>query len=295
MKKTKLISKNKFFCIIMGALMALTLFSGCGDEGFNAEKDVVIFSREAGSGTRSAFVELFDVMEKNADGKKIDKTVMTANINDSTGIMLTNIASNKYGIGYVSLGALNDSVKALQIDGASATAKNIADGSYAIARPFNIAVNENVSEIAQDFIDFILSAEGQQVVEETGYIAINDFSDYKGGNIEGKIVVAGSSSVTPVMEKLKEAYLKINEKAEIEIQQTDSTSGMTAAIEGICDIGMASRDLKESEIEKGLTPIEIAIDGIAVIVNPENPLTNLSKSQVKTIFTGEITKWSELQ
>jgi len=295
MRKTNSASQSKFLSIIMGAIIILTV-CGCAEAaGFDAGRDIIVYSREAGSGTRGSFVELFGISETDAEGKKMDKTVMTADINDSTGIMLTNISGNKYGIGYVSLGALNESIKALQIDGVAVSAKSIADGSYAIARPFNIAVNENVSEIAQDFIDFILSAEGQQVVEETGYIVVGNLSNYESSKTEGKIVVAGSSSVTPVMEKLKEAYLKINEKVEIEIQQTDSTSGMTAVIEGICDIGMASRDLKESELEQGLVPMEIAIDGIAVIVNPQNPLINLSKSQVKAIFTGEITKWSELQ
>ena len=280
---------------ICGILM-LGGLTACGESaGFDAENEIIVISREAGSGTRGAFVELFGIEEEDADGNKVDKTVNTADINDSTGIVLTNVAGSTYAIGYISLGALNDTVKAVQINGVDATAENIKNGTYTAARPFNIAVKDEVSEVTQDFIDFILSTEGQAVIEEEGYIPLENVEAYAGEKVSGNIVIAGSSSVTPVMEKLKEAYLAINTNAAIEIQQSDSTSGMLGAIEGICDIGMASRDLKDSEIEQGLTPIEIAIDGIAVIVNNENPVSDLTTEEVKAIYTGESVLWSEVQ
>jgi phosphate transport system substrate-binding protein len=221
-------------------------------------------------------------------------TVATADINDSTGIVLTNVSENQNAIGYISLGALNDTVKALKIDGADATATNVKSGTYKMSRPFNIATKSNLSEVAQDFVNYLLSTEGQSVVESNGYIAISDTQSYAGIKPSGKIVIAGSSSVTPVMEKLKEAYLKINTNATIEIQQSDSTTGMNSAIEGICDIGMASRELKDSEIAGGLTSTVIATDGIAVIVNTENTVDNLTAEQVKNIYTGNSIKWSDV-
>ena len=208
--------------------------------------------------------------------------------------MMTSVAGDTYGIGYISLGSLNDTVKALKIDGAEATVENIKSGSYKISRPFNIATKDKVSEVTQDFIDYIMSADGQAVIEENGYISAGDPAAYSGSKPSGKIKIAGSSSVTPVMEKLKEAYLKVNTNAEIEIQQNDSTTGMTSAIEGICDIGMASRELKDTETAKGIKGTTIALDGIAVIVNKDNKAEDLTSEQVMKIYTGEITKWSDV-
>ena len=208
--------------------------------------------------------------------------------------MMTTVAGDLYSIGYISLGSINDTVKAIQIDGISASVDNIKNGTYQIARPFNIATKEGLSEAAQDFIDFIMSADGQTVVEENGYITVSNASAYGGKVDSGKIVVAGSSSVTPVMEKLKEAYLEKNPGVTIEIQQSDSSTGMSDAIDGTCDIGMASRELKDSEIESGLTSTVIAMDGIAVIVNNDNEIDNLTSDQVKAIFTGESTVWSDI-
>ena len=208
--------------------------------------------------------------------------------------MLTSVASNPNAIGYVSLGSMNDSVKALNIDGSEATVDNIKDGSYKISRPFNIATKGDLSAASQDFINFILSSDGQAVVEQKGYISAVDGRPFSSSSVSGKVVVAGSSSVTPVMEALREAYLTANPNVTIEVQQSDSTTGMTSAIEEICDIGMASRAVKDSELEKGLTPVVIAMDGIAVIVNNSNPIDTLSKEQVKAIFVGETTEWSEL-
>lgn len=282
---------KKIAKISAAALLCGALLSGCGS---SAKNDITVISREAGSGTRSAFIELFGIETKDADGNKVDNTVATADINDSTGVVLTNVASNKNAIGYISLGSLNDTVKALQIDGADATAENIKSGSYKIARPFNIATKGDLTPVAQDFIDFILSADGQAVVADNDYIPMDNPPAYAGSKPEGSIVVAGSSSVSPLMEKLKEAYGKINPNAAIEIQQSDSSSGMKSTAEGICDIGMASRELKDSETAEGLTSTVIATDGIAVVVNPENTVSGLTKDQVMNIYTGSVTSWADL-
>ena len=255
-------------------------------------RDITVVSREDGSGTRGAFVELFGI-EEEVNGEKVDMTTEEANITNSTSVMMSTVAQDEYAIGYISLGSLDDSVKAVKVDGSEATAENIKNGSYKISRPFNIATKEDLSDAAQDFEDFILSTEGQKVVEDNKYIPLDDVSDYKSNGASGKVVVAGSSSVSPVMEKLKEAYLAVNSDVEVEIQTSDSTTGMQNAIDGVCDIGMASRELKDSEKEAGLTPTVIAMDGIAVVVNNDNPTDELSSDQVKSIFTGDVLTWDE--
>lgn len=259
-----------------------------------AEGEITVVSREDGSGTRGAFIELFGVEEKDADGKKIDMTTEEANITNSTAVMMTTVAGDTAAIGYISLGSLNDTVKAVQIDGVDATAENIKSGTYKISRPFNIVLGSAASEAAQDFVSFILSQDGQAVVGANGYIPLDATAAYEKKTVTGSIVIAGSSSITPVMEKLKEAYAALNPDVSIEIQQSDSTTGMQSALEGICDIGMASRELKDSEKEAGLEGTVIALDGIAVIVNLENTSSNLTAEQVKQIFTGEVLDWSEL-
>lgn len=261
---------------------------------FDSSQAIGVISREDGSGTRGAFIELFGVEQKNEAGEKIDHTTQSAVITDSTSVMMTTVAGDKYAIGYISMGSLNNTVKAVRIDGAEASVEAIKAGSYKIARPFNIATKEGLSEAAQDFINYILSADGQAVIEANGCIAVSDAGAYSGSVSSGKIVISGSSSVTPVMEKLKEAYLAVNPGVEIELQQSDSSTGMSDAIEGVCDIGMASRALKESEVEKGLTGTTIAMDGIAVIVNNDCPIEELTSEQVKSIFTGEATVWSQI-
>ncbi|MDP4132581.1 MAG: substrate-binding domain-containing protein [Bacillota bacterium] len=285
--------KRTLALLITGSLI-FTMLVGCGGGGFNPSNDITVISREEGSGTRGAFIELFGIEEKDANNNKIDKTLSTADINDSTGIMLTNVSSNQSAIGYISMGSLNNTIKAVKIDGAQATAQNVKNGTYKIARPFNIATKGTPSGAASDFISFILSTEGQKVVQDNGYIALTDTKAYSGTKPSGKVVIAGSSSVTPVMEKLKEAYLLVNQNATIEIQQSDSTTGINSTIQGICDIGMSSRDLKDSETQKGLTSTKIAIDGIAVIVNSQNTVSNLSSKQVKDIYTGVSTKWQDV-
>ena len=256
--------------------------------------DVTIVSREDGSGTRGAFIELFGIEEKQDDGTKVDMTTTDAQITNNTSVMLTTVADNEYAIGYVSLGSLNDSVKALKIDGAEATAENIVNGSYKVSRPFNIAVKKDLNnEVAKDFMSFIMSTEGQKVVADEKYIAVADVKDYAGTKPSGSCVVGGSSSVSPLMEKLIEAYKAVNPNASIELQTSDSTTGMTSTIEGSYDIGMASRELKEEEAAE-LEPTVIATDGIAVIVNNANPLDELSADQVKDIYVGNVSTWDEI-
>lgn len=260
---------------------------------FDSSKDITVVSREDGSGTRGAFIELFGIQEEDANGNTADLTTEEAIIANKTDVMLTNVAGDEYAIGYVSLASLNDSVKAVKIDGTEATAENIKNGTYKVSRPFNIAYKDGLSEVAQDFIDFIMSSDGQAVCAEECVPVADDAAPYSGSKPSGKIVVAGSSSVSPLMEKLKEAYLAVNPSAEIEIQTNDSTSGMNGAMEGTCDIGMASRELKDSE-SAVLKSQAIALDGIAVIVNSENPTEELTSENVKDIFTGTITTWDAI-
>ena len=279
---------KRFLSVTLAWFLSMTTSMALADE-------VNVISREEGSGTRGAFIELFGIEQKNEDGEKTDYTTDDCDITNSTSVMMTSVAGNDCAIGYISLGSMNETVKALLIDGVKASVENIKNGSYKVARPFNIATKSEVSDSAKDFIAFIMSAEGQAVIEANGYIAVaEDAPAFDGGKVSGKIVIAGSSSVTPVMEKLKEAYEAINPSVEIELQQSDSSSGMTSAIDGVCDIGMASRELKESELEKGLTGLTIAMDGIAVIVSLDNPVEGLTTEQVRDIYMGVITDWSEM-
>lgn len=265
-----------------------------GADEWDASNDITIVSREDGSGTRGAFVELLGI-EQKIDGEKVDMTTEEAQITNSTSVMMTTVAGDEYAIGYISLGSLDDSVKALSIDGVEATAEHVKDGSYVVSRPFNIAVKEELDNaVAEDFINFILSAEGQEIVADNGYITIDGAEAFEGTNPEGKAVVGGSSSVSPVMEKLIEAYVEVNPNAEIELQTSDSTTGMTATIEGSYDIGMASRELKEEEVDGGLVGTVIATDGIAVIVNNNSKVAGLTSEQVMEIYTGAVSAWDEV-
>ena len=297
---------KKILAMTLVAAMTATLAVGCGKSAdgnadgssdakaeWDAANDITVISREDGSGTRGAFIELFGIEKKDENGEKVDYTTEDANITNSTEVMMSTVAGDEYAIGYVSLGSLGDSVKAVKIDGAEATEENIKAGTYKVSRPFNIATKEEISDIAQDFINYILSEEGQTVVSEKGYIPLDGAKPFQSNGAKGKVVVAGSSSVTPVMEKLKEAYAKVNAGAEIEINQSDSTTGMTSAIDGICDIGMASRELKDEEA-KELKATVIATDGIAVIVNNGSPVGELTSEQVRAIFTGETVTWDEI-
>ena len=298
--------KKRLVMMAMGALLALGAFGlmGCsgggnagsgeadGAAGTVPSGEVSVYSREDGSGTRGAFVELMGIEEKDASGEKVDMTTTSAAITNSTSVMMTSVAGDENGIGYISLGSLNDTVKALKIDGAEATAANVKSGDYQVARPFNIVTKDGLSDVAH-FIDFIMSSDGQKIVEEEGYISVADSAAaYTGSGQSGKIVIAGSSSVTPVMEKLAEAYKAINSGVTIEVNQSDSTTGVNMATEGTCDIGMVSRELKDSET--GVTPTVIAQDGIAIIVNNASTVDGLSSEQVKGIYTGEIANWEDV-
>ena len=285
--------------------MTVFALAGCGaDKGTDSKGSgtgtgtdtISVLTREEGSGTRGAFIELLGIEEKNADGKKVDKTIDTAETTNSTSVMITTVQGNKAAIGYISLGSLDKSkVKALKVDGAEAATDNVKSGEYKVSRPFNIATKGDATGAASDFIKFILSADGQAVVEKNGYISEGNTGAYKASGQKGKITIGGSSSVTPVMEKLKEAYVKLNPNVTVDVQQNDSSSGMKGAIDGIYDIGMASRDVKDSEKEAGLNSIKIALDGIAVIVNKDNALDSITSEQIKNIYTGSLTKWSEIK
>ena len=301
---------KRILTLLLSLSLCAALFAGCGSQPATTPDssntntntnppavtgDITVISREDGSGTRGAFIELLGIEQKDADGKKVDMTIDTAEITNSTSVMMTTVAGNKQAIGYISLGSLDKSVKAVTINGVEATAENVKNGSYAVARPFNIATMGEPSELAQDFINFILSSEGQTVVEDNGYISQGNTGAFAGTQPSGKLTVGGSSSVTPVMMKLQEAYLALNPNAEIEVQQSDSTTGMNSTIEGAYDIGMASREAKDSELEAGLTVTAIAMDGIAVIVNNANDISDMSPDQIMGIYTGAITTWDALR
>ncbi len=277
------------------AAMVLAAGTGCFAAGkkWNKKEAISVISREEGSGTRGAFIELFGIEKKNAQGKKVDFTTDEAAITNSTAVMMTTVSQNRYAIGYISLGSLNSSVKALNVDGAVATVANISNGTYKIARPFNVATKENISEAAKDFLGFIMSDDGQGVIEKNKYIRVSGGA-YTSSGVSGKVVVSGSSSVSPVMEKLIEAYRGVNPNVRIELQTSDSTTGVANASSGTCDIGLASRELKASETSKGVKGTVIAMDGIAVIVNNANPLSDISSGMVEKIFTGETEKWKDI-
>ena len=302
---------KKFLALTVAVVMTMSMAVGCGSDDsnenggsndaenktteFDASYEISVVSREEGSGTRGAFIELFGIEQKDANGEKVDYTTTEADFTNSTSVMLSTVAGDEYAIGYVSLGSLNDTVKALKVDGVEATEANIKAGTYKAARPFNIATKEDMdNEAAKDFINYILSADGQAIVAENGYIALDAESTFESTGAEGKVVVGGSSSVSPVMEKLIESYKEVNPNAEIELQTTDSTTGMTSAIDGSYDIGMASRELKEEEIAGGLVGQVIATDGIAVIVNLNNPTEDMTVDQVNTIYVGEAYTWDEV-
>ena len=309
--------KKKIVTLLMMAALAATALTGCNgseeavetpetpvttedsvvseDSDFDYDNDIAVVSREDGSGTRGAFIELFGVEQKNEEGEKIDYTTVEASITNNTSVMMTTVANDEYAIGYISLGSMNDTVKALKIDGVEASVENIENGTYTVNRPFNLAVKEELTDAAEDFMNYILSAEGQAIVNDNGYIMIDSAAAvFESNGAEGKVVVAGSSSVTPVMEKLKEAYAAINTNVTIEINTNDSSTGVSSAIEGTCDIGMASRALKDTETAEGVNEVTIAKDGIAVIVNNNNPVEDLTTETVKNIYVGDILTWSEI-
>ena len=279
--------KKKIVTVAM-MIMCAVMMMGCGEK--DGDKEISVISREDGSGTRDAFTELLGILEDD-----VDNTTVNAEITNSTSVMMTTVSGNTEAIGYVSLGSLNDSVKAIKVDGVEATTDNVSSGDYVVARPFNIVTGNEVSENAQDFIDFIMSKEGQNIISEEGYISVDSDSNYTASGLTGTVTLAGSTSVAPVMEKIAEKYMELNEGVTIEIQQSGSGAGITSTIEGVCDIGMSSRELKENEIAEGVAATKIAMDGIAVIVNVDNTVEDLTSEQIKDIFVGKTTKWSEVQ
>lgn len=298
---------KKITATALFGVLAVYAFAGCGGAGsssngssdtgsdaakFDTSKTISVVTREEGSGTRDAFTELTGVLVKDGDNKTDNTTTSAVTIN-STEAVITNVKDNDAAIGYISLGSLNDTVKALKIGGVEATADNVKSGDYAVSRPFNIAYKGELSDVAQDFVDYIMSSDGQKIVSDNGYVTVSENAAYSGKKPSGKISVAGSSSVSPVMEKLAEAYQKVNTNAKVEIQTSDSSAGMQSAMGGTCDIGMASRDLKDEE-KSALKVETIAKDGIAVIVNNANTCDDLTLDQVKSIYTGETTVWSDI-
>ena len=293
MKKLK-----KILAICLAMVMVGSAFTACGSNdnsgdasGSGSGDDAIsVLTREEGSGTRGAFIELFGIEQDDED-----KTISSAEVTNSTSVMMQTVAGNEAAIGYISLGSLDDSVKALKVDGVEATVDNVKSGDYKVSRPFNIVTGEDVSEAAQDFINYIMSDEGQAVIEEEGYISQGSEGAFEGADVEGTVTVSGSSSVTPVMQKLAEEYQKLNSNVTIEVQQSDSTTGVTDAINGVSDIGMASREVTEDELSQGITAQAIALDGIAVIVNTNNATDEITSDSVLKIYTGEITSWSEVE
>ena len=262
---------------------------------FDTAQDIAVFTREDGSGTRGAFIELTGVEQKNADGKKVDRTTEAAAVQSSTNGVMTAVANDAAAIGYISLGSLNETVKAVTVDGVKAGADTVKDGSYTLARPFNLVTNGDATDpVAVDFLAYCLSADGQALATDKGYIG-SEGEAFTSAQPAGKIVVGGSSSVAPLMEKLVEAYKTINPNAEIEHLTTDSTTGVSGALDGSYTIGLASRELKDSETEAGAKATVLAMDGIAVVVNPENPVENLTVDQIQSIYVGEVTTWDEVE
>lgn len=288
MKKSRL---AKILTLSLAAVMVFSLASCGGGGSDTGDKDITVISREEGSGTRDAFTELTGVLKDD-----VDRTVDTAEISNSTSVVTQSVAGNDAAIGYISLGSLDDTVKAVKVDGVEATVDNIKSGDYKIQRPFNIVTKGEVKELPADFIKFIMSKDGQKIIEDEGYISVNDNAEaYKASGLKGSITLAGSTSVSPVMEVLADKYKELNSGVTIEIQQTGSGAGIQSTTEGVCDIGMASRELKNEETSQGLKSEEIALDGIAVIVNKDNGAEDLSMDQIMKIFTGEITNWADVK
>lgn len=277
---------KKFLALLSCAVLMAATAVGCGSQN----EKITVVSREDGSGTRSAFSELMGIVKDDKDN-----TTDTAEVTNSTSVMLTTVAGNQAAIGYVSLGSLNDTVKAVKVDGVEATAENVKAGKYAVSRPFNIVTGKDLTPLAQDFISYILSTDGQAVVDEKGYISVTQGEAYKASGQTGTLTIAGSTSVAPLMEVLADKYMALNSGVKIEIQQSGSSAGITSAVEGVCQIGMASRELKDSETAKGVTATKIAMDGIAVIVNKDNSYSELTSDQIRKIYTGETTQWSDLK
>ena len=292
-------SKLKKIVTVILALVMVFSLAACGNGGSDDGADggakaspISVISREDGSGTRSAFTELMGILVDD-----VDHTTVNAEISQSTSVVVTTVAGNPKAIGYISMGAMSDAVKAMKVDGVEATTENVKAGTYPVSRPFALCTNGQLTDVAADFIDYILSAEGQAIVAAEGYITVDDAApsyEPKDG-LEGRIVLAGSTSVAPVMQVIADSYKALYADVEIEIQQTGSGAGITSTIEKACDIGMSSRALKEEELAQRLTETTMAMDGIAVIVNNANAAEDLTSEQIRQIFTGEVTDWNQVQ
>ena len=281
---------SKLAAIFTSVALAATMLASCG----GSSDKITVISREDGSGTRGAFIELTGIEEKDSNGNKTDNTKKDALICKSTDVVLTQVSGDKNAIGYISFGSLNDTVKALKVEGVEPSTATIESGDYKIVRPFNIAVKDGLSDAAQDFENYILSSEGQDIIEKAGYIKIDkSAAAYSSNNASGKVVVSGSSSVTPVMEKLAEAYQKANTNVTVDVQQSDSSTGIKDAINGTSDIGMASRDISDDELSQGIKSVTIAQDAIAVIVNKDYAVEDITMDEIKAIYTGSKTTWSD--
>ena len=281
---------SKLAAIFTSVALAATMLASCG----GSSDKITVISREDGSGTRGAFIELTGIEEKDSNGNKTDNTKKDALICKSTDVVLTQVSGDKNAIGYISFGSLNDTVKALKVEGVEPSTATIESGDYKIVRPFNIAVKDGLSDAAQDFENYILSSDGQDIIEKAGYIKIDkSAAAYASNNASGKVVVSGSSSVTPVMEKLAEAYQKVNTNVTVDVQQSDSSTGIKDAINGTSDIGMASRDISDDELSQGIKSVTIAQDAIAVIVNKDNAVEDITMDEIKSIYTGSKTTWSD--
>ncbi|WP_367613857.1 substrate-binding domain-containing protein [Ruminococcus bicirculans (ex Wegman et al. 2014)] len=281
---------SKLAVIFTSVALAATMLASCG----GSSDKITVISREDGSGTRGAFIELTGIEEKDSNGNKTDNTKKDALICKSTDVVLTQVSGDKNAIGYISFGSLNDTVKALKVEGVEPSTATIESGDYKIVRPFNIAVKDGLSDAAQDFENYILSSEGQDIIEKAGYIKIDkSAAAYASNNASGKVVVSGSSSVTPVMEKLAESYQKANTNVTVDVQQSDSSTGIKDAINGTSDIGMASRDISDDELSQGIKSVTIAQDAIAVIVNKDNAVEDITMDEIKAIYTGSKTTWSD--
>lgn len=293
--------KRRIVVSLLVAAIAAVNLTGCqksvqaGSDGAEVlSGDITVISREEGSGTRGAFVELIGIEEK-IDGEKVDQTTPDAQITNSTSVMMTTVAEDENALGYISLGSLNDTVKTIKVDGAAATEENIKKGTYKVARPFNVVRKEgNKNAVVDDFIDFIYSEDGQALVSDNGYVPTLESVVFESAKPKGKAVIGGSSSVSPLMEKLIEAYQTINPQASLELQTTDSTTGVSSTLDGSYDLGMASREIKAEEINKGAIPLAIATDGIAVIVNKRNSLEDITSTDLRAIYVGEMLAWDEI-
>lgn len=284
---------KKVLAVIGAAAIIGTVLAGCSAASGEKEKDnasITVISREEGSGTRDAFVELMGIVDENDN----DITIQTAEITNSTSVMTSTVAGNKSAIGYVSLGSLSEEVKALQLDGVEPSTQAVKSGEYKLQRPFNIAyINGSLSDTAKDFVSYIMSTDGAKIIDGEGYISTDTQTTYKASGKKGTVTLAGSTSVAPLMNVLADQYKALNPDVKIEIQESGSSAGIQSAIEGAVDIAMSSRDLKDDEA-KTLQATQIALDGIAVIANKENSATNITSQQVKQVYTGEITSWSEI-